>query len=124
MERTAMVFPVRQGATQEEAESIAQMFKDRPDEYRESRAALGMTFERAYHQATPMGDFIIVYVESEADAGETIGKMLASERQFDRDFVRMVKELHGIDMTQPPPGPPPETMGDWTDPDVKTRGKG
>jgi Family of unknown function (DUF6176) len=124
MERTVMVFPVRQGATQDELEAIARMFKDRPDEYKESRRNLGMSLERAYHQATPMGDFVVAYIESDANAAETVGKMVASEHQLDKDFIRMSKEIHGVDLTQPPPGPPPETIGVWTDPDVATRRSG
>src|SRR5438132_3956695 len=124
MERTAMAWPVKPAKTQEEIGSIAQLFKDRPDEYRESRRALGISLERAYHQPTPMGDFVLAYVESEAGPGPTIAQMVGSDRQLDKDFARMVNEVHGIDITAPPAGPAPETIGVWTDPDVKTRGRG
>jgi hypothetical protein len=36
----------------------------------------------------------------------------------------MVFEVHGIDVTAPPQGAPPETLGAWTDPEVTTRGRG
>ena len=36
----------------------------------------------------------------------------------------MVADLHGIDIRQPPAGPPPETIGEWVDPDVTARQKG
>lgn len=124
MERTVMAFPVKPGATQEEIESISSMFRSRPEEYRESRGATGVTMERVYHQPTPMGDFVVVYIESAGSAGEALAKGAASELSIDQDFVRLVKEIHGIDVTAPPVGPPPETIGVWVDPDATTRGRG
>ena len=41
-----------------------------------------------------------------------------------RFFAETVKEVHGIDITQPPEGPPPEIVAEWSDPQVTTRGKG
>jgi hypothetical protein len=124
MERTVMAFPVKPGATPEEIDAIAKMFRIRPAEYRESRNHLGISLERAYHQPTPMGDFVSTYVESEGSAGEAVAKMAASELAIDQEFARLVNEVHGVDLTSPPEGPPPETIGVWTDPDATTRGRG
>lgn len=124
MERTVMAFPVKPGATAEQVDSVSAMFRSRPEEYRESRRRTGVTLERAYHQPTPMGDFVVVYLETEGSAAEAMGKGAASELSIDQDFVRLVNEVHGIDVTAPPAGPPPETVGVWTDPDATTRGRG
>lgn len=124
MYRTTMAFPVKAGATPEEIASVAEMFRDRPDDYREARSSLGISLERAYHQPTPMGDFVVSYVESEAPAAETFGRLASSTHPLNLDFIRMVNEIHGVDVTAPPQGPPPETIGVWTDPDSKKRGKG
>ena len=124
MERTAMAFPVKPGATPEEVDAIAKMFRIRPAEYQESRSRLGISLERAYLQPTPMGDFVLTYVESDGPAGQAVGKMAASELALDQEFVRLVNEVHGVDLTSPPEGPPPETIGVWTDPDATTRGRG
>ena len=35
-----------------------------------------------------------------------------------------MKEVHGIDVTQPPQGQPPEVLFDWVDPQVKERKRG
>lgn len=123
MEHAVLAFPVKPGATAEEIESITTMFKTRPDEYRESRDRLGISLERAYHQPTPMGDFVVVYEESESSAGATVGMIAASDLAIDKDFVRMALELHGVDITAPPQGAPPETVGVWTAPDG-SRGRG
>src|SRR5437870_2356894 len=121
MERTAAAFPVLPGR---DAEDVAQILRSRPEQYRESRRNLGITLERAYHEPTPMGDFVISYAETDGSAAEAVAKMGTSELEIDRDFARMIKEVHGIDLTVPAPGPPPETLLVWTDPEVKVRGRG
>lgn len=124
MERTVLTFPVTPGSSPEQIHSISDMFLARPKEYRESRNRLGITLERVYHQPTPMGDFVSVYAESRDPAGQTVGMMAMSDLAIDKDFVRLVNEIHGMDLTVPPAGPPPETIGSWVDPDVKTRSRG
>lgn len=100
------------------------MFRARPDEYLESRARLGVSMERAYHQPTPMGDFVVAYMESEGPGPDTLAKIVTSDLSIDKEFIRLVNEIHGIDLTVPPSGPPPDTVGVWVDPDMKTRGRG
>ena len=124
MEHTAIAFPVKPGATSNEIDAISMLFRTRPQEYRESRRRLGVSLERAYHQPTPMGDFVVAYMESEGAWADQIGKVASSELAIDQEFVRLVNEIHGIDMTAPPPGPPPETVGVWTDPEAVKRGRG
>src|SRR4029077_10703230 len=103
MERTVLPFPVLPGA---DALEIGNRFIERPDEYAESRRRLGITFERAYLQKTPMGDFIVAYIESERSFGQTTAAMRASALEMDRFFVQKAKEIHGVDLTTPPAGPP------------------
>ena len=122
MERTVLPFPVLPDA---DAELIARRFIEQPQEYAESRKRLGISLERAYLQATPMGNFVVAYIESEKSFGETTAAMLASDLEIDKFFVEKVREVHGVDLTQPPPpGPPPETIGAWSDPAVTERGHG
>jgi hypothetical protein len=80
--------------------------------------------ERAYLQVTPMGNFVIAYVEGQRPFDEVVGLMNASTLPIDRYFIDTVRELHGIDLTQPPGGPPPETIGEWVDDTVTTRRNG
>jgi hypothetical protein len=121
MTRMALVFPVLPG---KDARDIATEMKSRPREYEQSRKRLGITMERAYLQHTPMGDFVTSYVEAEGDLGETFGKLGTSDLDIDRYFARAVREIHGVDLTQPMPGPMPETVAAWTDPSAKGRGRG
>jgi hypothetical protein len=121
MSRTALVFPVLPG---KDAKDIATEMKSRPREYEESRRRLGITMERAYVQHTPMGDFVTAYIEAEGDLMEAFAKLPSSDLEIDRYFVKAVKEIHGADLTQPMPGPLPETVAAWVDPTAKGRGRG
>jgi hypothetical protein len=121
MSRTALVFPVVPG---KDAKEIANELKSRPKEYEQSRRRLGITLERAYLQHTPMGDFVTAYIEAEGDVMEIFSKMPSSDLDVDRYFVRAAKEIHGADLTQPLPGPAPETVAAWIDSTAKGRGKG
>jgi hypothetical protein len=122
MERTVLPFPVLPGA---DAELISRRFNEQPEQYAESRKRLGISVERVYLQTTPMGNFVVAYIESERSFGDTTAAIAASELEIDKFFVEKVKEIHGVDLTQPPPpGPPPETIGAWSDPAVSERGRG
>jgi hypothetical protein len=121
MERTTLPFPVLPGA---DARAITKRFNDQPKEYAESRSRLGILLERAYLQATPMGDFVVAYLESERPFAETTVAMLQSDLEIDKFFIAQIKEIHGIDLNVPPEGPPPELLGAWTDPAVTERGRG
>ena len=121
MSRTALVFPVLPG---KDARDIANEMKSRPREYEQSRRRLGITMERAYLQHTPMGDYVTAYIEAEGDVLEKFGKLPSSDLAIDRYFVKAVKEIHGADLTQPMPGPAPETVAAWIDPTAKGRGRG
>jgi hypothetical protein len=123
MVRTALSFPVLPGKSDKDVKSIAEACKSRPREYEESRRRLGITLERAYLQKTPMGDFVVAYLESEKEFNETSRLLAQSKLDFDRFFVNTVKDVHGVDMTQVPEERP-ETIGLWFDPQVTTRGKG
>jgi len=94
------------------------------DQYLESRKRLGTTVERIYLQANPMRSILIAYAEAERDFAEWNRALIGSDLEIDRRFIEMVAEIHGVDVRQPPAGPPPETIGEWVDPEVTTRRKG
>ena len=78
----------------------------RHSDYVASRKRHGITRELVWHQQTPMGDFAVVWVQGPG-ADKMMPAMGASTDPFDIWFREKVNEMHGIDMTQPPPGPPP-----------------
>jgi hypothetical protein len=122
--RYAIPFPVAPGKTEADARSIPAYFRANMDQFRESRKRLGTAVERVYLQATPMGNIVIAYVEAERSFAEVTQVLTTSDLEIDRKFIDMVAEIHEIDVRQPPAGPPPETIGEWVDPQVTTRRKG
>ena len=121
MAKSATAAPVLPG---QDPRSVVEMFRSRMDEYRESRLRAGITMERVYEMQTPMGPFVIAYVEAEGDANEAMRSIVESDLPIDRDFRAALKRVHGIDFSQAPAGPPPEVVGDWVDPEVTTRKTG
>lgn len=121
IEKLVTLFPVLPG---QDSRAVAAILKARPEEYVEARRRQGVHMERAYEQVTPMGTFVIAYLESERPFGETTAAMTRSDLAIDGDFIRAIKEVHGFDATQPPRGEPPELLADWVDETVTTRKRG
>ncbi|HEX6539501.1 MAG TPA: hypothetical protein VF155_10005 [Candidatus Dormibacteraeota bacterium] len=121
MYKAVAVFPVLPG---KDARQVSEVLRADPSGYIESRRRLGVSIERAYEMATPMGTFLMSYLESDRSFAEAGAAIAQSELPIDRAFVAAVQEVHGIDLTQPPPGPPPEVFGDWEDETVTARKRG
>jgi hypothetical protein len=116
----AFAVPVLPG---KDARSVSDVIRNRKEEYEESRRRQGVTVERAYEMGTPMGTFVIAYIEAERGP-ESMSVMAASDLPIDVDFRAALQDVHGVDVTQPPPGPPPETIGEFRDPEVRERRRG
>jgi hypothetical protein len=71
-----------------------------------------------------MGDFVIAYGESDRSAADVVGAYAQQATEIDRFFIATVKEVHGVDLTDVPEGPPPQTIGEWVDADVTPRRRG
>lgn len=124
MPRIALPFPTMPGKTEADVRSIAELLKADPEGWAESRRRGGCTLERAYMQQTPMGIFVVAYLETAGPIELALGSPGQSDLPIDRAFTAAAREIHGVDLTQPPAGPPPEVVGDWVDPDVTVRKRG
>jgi len=124
MARAVLPYPVVPGKTEADIRSIADRFRADPEAYRRYRGEAGVTLERVYWQHTQMGDFVVAYVESTASFAETSAAIARDDSELGRFFVEKVREVHGFDLTQPPQGPEPEIVADWSDPTATRRGRG
>jgi hypothetical protein len=124
MFRYAVPFPVAPGKSEEDVKTIPAFLRANMDQYRDSRRQLGTAVERFYTQATPMGPIVIAYLEGERSLADGTQVLIGSELDLDRRFIQMVAETTGVDLREPPAGPPPETVAEWIDPQVTTRKKG
>jgi hypothetical protein len=118
MPKFALVIPVLPGKDPLE---IPNRLRARMDEYEESSKHAGLTLDRAFLQPTPMGDFVILYYEGDKDFPAFAEAQATSGLAIDADLAGWALELHGVDLSAPPPGPPPELVAEWVDPEVTER---
>lgn len=106
----AVAFPIAPGKTDEWKRFIAELNGARRAEFVASRKAIGAR-ERTFLQPTPMGDLVVVTLEGD-NPGQSFGKFVSSTDPFTLWFLKQVKEVHGIDLTQAASGPMPELVID------------
>ena len=69
----------------------------------------GITRQVVSLQQPPGGDFVNVFFEGD-NPGAVMAGLGDSDVAFDKWFAARVLEIHGIDVTQPSPGPMAETI--------------
>ena len=112
MASLASAFPILPGKTEQWKHFCQEMVGPRRSEYEASRQRLGMSREVAYPQQTPQGDLVVVYIEAQ-DIPRVFEGFGRSQEPFDVWFREQVKDIHGVDFSQPLPGPLPEAIVDW-----------
>jgi hypothetical protein len=105
-----MAMPIPPGKTALWQKFAADLKGPRNAEFRASRKNAGVR-ERTFLQKTPMGDLIIVTLEGE-DPASFFKTFSASADPFAKWFIAQASEIHGIDLSKPPPGPMPELIID------------
>jgi hypothetical protein len=106
----AMAAPILPGKTEEWKKFSEELSGNRHKDYSDSRKKLNV-HERAFLQQTPHGDMVIVTLEGE-NPGAAFTAFGAGTDEFTKWFVEKVKEIHGFDLSAPPPGPMPELLID------------
>lgn len=106
----AMSVPILPGKEKEWKNWIADLNGKYYKDFKESRARMKV-HERSFLQHTPAGDTVVVTLEGDdpENAFKSFGK---GDSEFTRWFVENVKNIHGMDLTTPPPGPTPELIVD------------
>jgi len=109
LESTCLALPVLPG----KADSLRAMFKtikeEKMKDYERVQKNAGVEREQDFLQTTPMGDTLLLYIESK-DLQKTFKAFAMSKDPFDLWFEEEIKKNTGVDLTQPMPGPPPELL--------------
>ncbi len=71
----------------------------------------GLTRHAAWLAETPAGPMAVVLHEGPG-SDDLMPKLAASQNEFDVSFEQSLLGIHGLDVTQPPPGPMPELLLD------------
>jgi hypothetical protein len=106
----SVALPVLPGKEEQLQRFMGDLNGARRADFAASRKRLGV-HERTFVQSTPMGNLVIVTLEGDNPAA-AMAQFGASDDAFTRWFVDQVKEIHGLDLTQPPPFPLPELKVD------------
>jgi hypothetical protein len=112
MASLAMAFPILPGKTEQWKHFCQEMAGPRRSEYEASHKRLGWTREVAYLQQTPQGDMAVLYIEAQ-DIQRVFEGLGMSQEPFDVWAREQLKEIHGVDLSQPLSGPLPEAFIDW-----------
>src|SRR5437588_984800 len=93
------------------------------DEYTKSRERAGITMERVSVMASPMGEFVVPYVEGSRGFRQVL-EAFKSGGDYDKFFLQKNQELSGVDFAAVAAPPEPEMIAEWIDPAVTERKRG
>ena len=97
----AFALPVIAGKERSDREALDEMSGTRRAEYEDALRTAGITRQTVWHQETPDGTLAIAYVEADDEAA--IGSFASSEAPLNTWFRERMKEVHGVDISQPFP---------------------
>jgi hypothetical protein len=101
MVEVVFAIPVLPGKEELDRQTMDEMAESRRDEYERALKEAGITRQAVWHQETPDGTLALVYIEAEnPDAAQGF---TSSEAPISRWFVERMQEVHGVDVSQPPP---------------------
>jgi hypothetical protein len=108
MASMAIALPCLPGGADKLREVAAECTGARKDEFADFHARVNLTREQWFVQKTPQGEMLILVLDG--DPPGALAKLAASEAPFDNWFLDQVKQVHGVDLREPLPGPPPELV--------------
>jgi hypothetical protein len=108
----ASAFPILPGKIEQWKHFCQEMVGPRRSEYEATNNRLGITRAVVSLQQTPQGDLAVVYLEA-PDIPRVFEEYGSSQEPYDVWFREQVKDIHGVDFSEPLPGPLPEVLIDW-----------
>ena len=106
-----LMFPIQAGKEDDARAFAAEVAGARRDEFAAHHLRAGNTRETWALQDTPMGSFMLVWFEG--DAEKAFGDLATNDSEFVQWFRERVLDLTGIDLSAPPDGPLPAILVDW-----------
>jgi hypothetical protein len=110
MAMLAMAIPIPAGKTEQWKKFLSELNGVRKADFAASRRSLGVR-ERTFLQHTPQGDLAIVTLEGDHPEAAFAGFAKGTD-PFTVWFKQQVMEIHGVDLSAPPPGPMPQQVID------------
>jgi len=106
-----IVAPIREGKLDAWKQWVTELNGTRKEELADFNRRYGLTRHAAWLMESPAGPAVVALHQAPG-ADSFMPSLGPSQEKFDLSFKEKVKEIHGLDVTQPPPGPPPELYYD------------
>ena len=106
--------PILPGQEEADRQFIAEIQGPRKADYEATWRRFGVRAEQLWYQLTPQGTLVIVRLELD-DPAVLFGGLATSDDPYVTWFRGQIQQIHGLDLTQPLPGPPNELVHDWRD---------
>ena len=109
MQYALFALPIVSGKAEAARAFLQQLERERKSQYAASEQRLEITKEVWALQQSPMGELFVVFFQSD-DIGGAVSQFVDSQDEFDQWFKREVKDITGVDLNVPPPGPLSEVL--------------
>ena len=106
----AMALPVPPGKTEALEQHIQEAVKH--EDFEDTLKGFGILHESWHIQETPQGTLLILVFEADNPLS-MLGEFSQSDKELPVMQKAFLKETLGIDLTQPPPGPPSRAIFSW-----------
>jgi hypothetical protein len=106
---SVMAFPILPDKLEAWRQYNDQVNGPRRSEFEDMLKRYGFTKWLVWRQQTPQGSLLIGYQETASEEGG-MRNIATSNHPFDMWFKEQLKGFTGLDLSQPPPGPPPELV--------------
>ena len=110
----AIAVPILPGKLEMWKEWAASLKGDKKQEWEDFNKRYNLTRHRSWLQANPDGGHLVIVLNEGPGADGFMPSLGQSSHAFDVSFRDNIKEVHGMDVTQPPPGPAPELTVDYS----------
>ncbi len=105
------MFPITEGKEDAARAFAAETIGARKADFDALQARSNITRETWAMQETPMGSFMLVWFEG--DVEKAFGDLASDNSEFATWFREQVKDVTGVDLSAPLPGPVPDVLVDW-----------
>jgi hypothetical protein len=112
MKTIAVALPILPGKTEEWRRVVQEATGPRRSEVDDMHSRLNLRRANWFLQQTPHGDLAIVFLEG-AGAAEAFLKWAQSSEPFDVWFKEKIGATYGLNLSEPAPGPAPETVYEY-----------
>ena len=106
-----VVAPILEGKEVAHDAWVAELKGARRADFEDFNKRYGLTRHAAWKAQTPMGPVVVALHEGPG-ADTMMQKLASSTESFDMSFAAHIKDVHGLDLNAPPPGPMPELLID------------